>query len=233
MAGLGDTHAGDIAIRTPPSSAGVEGDTRLISTAMGPRYQQLFDASYFSNLLPGGGWIRGIYFRADINSDSTIGIASSTQITFSTTTKDADSLSPLFDENVGSDNRVFFSAGRSDTVALTVDQSQSPQSFAARFDADRDGADGRFFYDPAKGNLLMDIQGLQIDLPPGKRLIFDATTLPGHTAVRYQFPGGTERGALSSASLAVLFVVTPVPEPSVYAFIGLGAIVFCALKPRN
>lgn len=230
---VGHTRAEEIAIKTPPGSAGVEGDTGLSSTAMGTRYQQLFDASYFSNLLPGGGWVRDVVFRADQNADSTVGRVSATQISFSTTTKNADSLSPFFANNVGSDNTVFFSAGRSDVLGLSWEQKQGPQSFSALFAADQDGTDGRFFYDPAKGNLLMDIQGFQIHLPPGQGMIFDAVTLPGHSAVRYQFPGGTVQGALSSASLAVLFLVTPVPEPSVYAFIGMGVIAFFGIKRMN
>ena len=108
------------------------------------RYQQVYDASAFSVINPIGGYIRLIELVPG-GSDGGIALSGSIQINFSTTSKAPDNLSPVFSENVGPDDLAVFGPG-----PLSV--SASPGGMAQITFA------GHFFYNPALGNLLMDVR---------------------------------------------------------------------------
>ena len=124
-------------------------------------YQQLFDASLFSSLPPGGGVIRGLSLRPSVRSPSKEAELSGIIIELSTTMKTIGSLSPIFAENTGSDNQVYWS-GRSVRWISGGVEDGTPQRWSPGFG---DLAGKGFSYDPSKGNLLMRIRNLQ--LPDG------------------------------------------------------------------
>jgi hypothetical protein len=117
------------------------------------RVQQVYASSEFSNspIL-----ITAIYWRPSINDGFPFRtVVSNIQVNLSTTSKQPDQLSSVFAENVGLDDQIVFAG---------------PLKLSSRF---RDAAGGTkkfdmmlrlqhpFYYDPAQGNLLVDIHNFQ------------------------------------------------------------------------
>jgi hypothetical protein len=87
------------------------------NSALGPvgpigvvsRFQQVYDASLFSTLPGGAGFITGLSFRADFPTGHPLSApVTDLQISLSVTPKGPDSLSPVFDENVGPFETIVF-----------------------------------------------------------------------------------------------------------------------------
>lgn len=120
-------------------------------------YQQVYAASAFSRIPAGGAFITRIEFRGGCFSQNTLTISNSQPfaISMSTTLKSPDGLSPRFSDNIGSNvviaatNRFFFfradhgpcDGPENDPEWLTSIQLGTP-----------------FFYNPALGNLLVEMQ---------------------------------------------------------------------------
>src|SRR3989442_11230153 len=121
-----------IVIVAPNSLANSEGNSLAglpfdVSTS-GRRYQQVFDASQFSAIGSGGGYIREIDFRLDGGCQTSGGqTVSGFQINLSTTMKGPDSLSPVFSENVGPDDTVV--RGPSSLQLIGACSRATPQTF--------------------------------------------------------------------------------------------------------
>lgn len=211
-------------IVTPPGSENKEGDNSISSSEMGVHFQQIFSASFFSTLPPGGAWIQSFALRRDVAGGSGSGTLIGTQISFSTTSKDVNSLSPVYAENFGSDTAVFIS--KSSPLEITTGTQRpfpEPQGYGPFFQAEGLGKTSKgFFYDPAKGNLLLDIDHFHLDFHgSGPFWGFDTVTLPGSPVVRYRSPDDSVQGTLRSDGLVVLFNFA-IPEPSTIAMLGGG-----------
>src|SRR5438874_10645957 len=73
------------------------------------RYEQVYDASAFSQIEPPGAFLTRFFMRASTNTFAGArGITTNIQISFSTTSSAPDSLSTVFSENVGKDETVVF-----------------------------------------------------------------------------------------------------------------------------
>jgi hypothetical protein len=122
------------------------------------RYQQLFPASQFSRLNPGGGTINGIAFRGHGPGFPFVGTVAQLQVNLSTTSKSPDRLSSTFAENVGPDDMPVFSGPLEASLTYTG----GPTNFEVIINFSTP-----FRYDPSKGNLLVDIRNMQgaIELP--------------------------------------------------------------------
>src|SRR5437870_1095631 len=73
------------------------------------RYQQVYAASEFDVLKSSnGGWFEDIYFRVDATNGSTFGYSYTLQINLSVTPRGPDELSPVFSENVGTNETIVF-----------------------------------------------------------------------------------------------------------------------------
>lgn len=207
----------------PPESANQAGNVDIPSNSSGsslfPTYQQIYGASLFSSLPPGGGWIEAIYFRA-APSVFFQGEVTGISIELSTSDKSAGSLSPIFSQNPGSDNAVFL---QPDQVTFVS---------AGRVVRDPGGIFGigffprnRFFYDPSKGNLLLQMKGFNLPL---NLAMGGVNHSPDMSAVRGRTPGDLE-GTPTRDVLETKFVITPVPEPS---SVGLGVLALCLVLGR-
>jgi hypothetical protein len=200
-------------------SGAIDGNSVLAPFSTGDnrssRYQQLNDASLFSMLPPGGGWIVNILVRGDpFLGDPHGGVSfyriPSVQLNLSTTTLSEGGLSTNFDENTG----------HNDTVVIA--RSQQFISFGG-------GGGGQsyfggpfflnppFYYDPAHGNLLFDFRVYQGGeavpfFPPGGARL-DAFDRPGDgvSSVFAYGVGLPTSGAATSLGLATEFVVIPIP----------------------
>jgi hypothetical protein len=182
------------------------------------RYQQVYDASEF----PMASWITSLAFRPD----ALFGTAGSTtlasvQIDLSTTTAAVDGLSTTFASNLGADNTTVFSG------ALPLSSANTPAGPGPR---DFDIAITLltpFLYDPALGNLLLDVRNFDVTITT----VFDAQNVgnDGISRVFTSFVDASSPTADSRDTLGLVtqFQATPVPEPATLLLVGCGlAVVF-------
>ena|SRR6266568_4182964 len=168
------------------------------------RYQQVYGASAFSPISQGG-LITALGFNLASPQDSG-GLLPDIQIDFSTTSKPVDGLSTTFAANVGGDDTIVLARG---LLPMQNNNPNAPSGFGVLVTLTTP-----FFYNPAAGNLLMDVryyQGATPGVAPGP---FDASTSAGDSVSRVSaFNVGDATGTADTAGLRTAFVVTPVPEP--------------------
>lgn len=140
------------------------------------RYQQVFDARQFSRLSPGGGLINRIAFRGHGLGVPFTGTVAQLQVNLSTTSKSPDGLSSTFSENVGSDDTQVFSGPLQAAVTFAGD----PTNFEVVINFT-----SPFYYNPAKGNLLLDVRNPQggTEVPPSDQEL-DGTSARGDSVSR-------------------------------------------------
>lgn len=214
---LGVRAAVIVAPIAPESAAGREGNSSQIPLDTGgpARFQQVYSSSLFSAFPQ---FVIQIAFRGD----AFVGRDYATTLTgveahLSTTSKAVDSLSPVFDLNVGPDDKIVVGGapifiggsgghGNLEAWSLIFDFRSNP-----------------FPYNPAAGNLLLDIKVFT----GASTSPFDAVDATGDTVssvFAYGNPMPTS-GQTSSLGLATFLGVRPVPEPSTVPLFFLGLLV--------
>jgi hypothetical protein len=196
-----------------------EGNTAFEPFAVAPsRLQQVYAGSEF-----GGGnfaaYINGIVFRPDdATGQPFITTIPSVQIDLSTSSKVPDALSPVFADNVGADDKVVFGPGPLKLSSNGGLCGNGPCTFDIYVPFQRP-----FFYNPAAGNLLLDIR----TFIPATTTFYDAEYLPGGSVSIVGGLLGDTTGTTASRGLVTLFIVTPVPEASsvVLFLVGAGFLV--------
>ena len=185
----------------------------------GVRFQQVYDASQFSSVV---GWIREIDFRVDAGGagmDFLNATLSNVQISVSTTLRQPDSLSPIFADNVGLNNSIV----RSGSLTISgrnihFPGGPNPFEIAVQFTTP-------FFYDPAQGNLLLDVRNYF----GAATTPFDAVNTPGDpVSSLFALGADATTGTPSTIGLVTRFVIDPVPEPSTWALFLTGIAAFVA-----
>lgn len=169
--------AGPLVVPNEWSTAqGDTGNLLPLFSAQPIRYQQVFDANQFSRLNPGGGLINRIAFRGHGPGVPFTGTTAQLQVNLSTTVKTADGLSSTFGENVGSDDSQVFSG----PLQAAVTFAGGPTDFEVVVNFTTP-----FFYNPAKGNLLLDLRNSQgsIEVPPSDQQL-DGTSTVGDSVSR-------------------------------------------------
>lgn len=182
------------------------------------RYQQVFTSDLF--LVDGihAGWISSIAVRPD---DREAGTGHDLQVSvhfdhflvqLSTTPKAVDSLSPVFTENIGADHLTVVDGPRELSYPSNTPE---PYGYFLKINFDRP-----FYYDPNKGNLLVDFTkfgagSLGFDV--------DGTWDPkdGTSAVA-KIGDGATAGITESFGFIMQFEIDRVPEPSTLAMLGVG-----------
>jgi len=196
---------------------------------IGMRYQQVFDASQFSPIASGGGFITYIGFRLDGGSGGESAASQSLQINFSTTPKTPDGLSPNFADNIGHDDTVVRGARG---VTLVGGGGGTPQPFEPSLIITLDTP---FFYNPSAGNLLMDVRnysGVDPSLPHS--LVLDAQDTTGDSVSSIlAFNVNSTSGSLSSSGFVTDFGIQIVPEPGVLSFFVVGLAGFAVVGVRT
>jgi hypothetical protein len=116
------------------------------------RYQQVYDASAFSAVPPGGSFLTRIFIRSDC-SGNWGPLVTNVQVSLSTTTCRPDELSADFAENIGPDETI---VARLMNYIAPGNESfpNCPTPGAPR----EIPLDLPFWYDPARGNLLLDVR---------------------------------------------------------------------------
>jgi len=137
-----------------------------------------------------------------------------------------DGLSSVFSQNVGPNDTVVLGPT---AVSLLSNGGGGITSFDVNFSFTTP-----FFYNPANGNLLLDIriyQGFGQIGPPQGVAILDAFSVVGDSVSSVYAFGGTlpTSGQTSTLGLATAFRIIPVPEPSTIALlaVGIGVLGLC------
>jgi len=203
-----------------PSPGDLNGNSafRPFNTSESGRFQQVYDSSLFGTLPTGGGLIAAISFRVDpfLGLPFSAGIGN-LQLNLSTTSRNPDGLSLIFDANIGANDMVVLGPG---PVGINGEGGVGVSSFDVTF-----GFSSPFYYDPAMGNLLLDFRiytGAGTD--PGRIATLDAFDVAGDgVSSVFAFGNGLpSMGQASSLGLATAFLFTPVPEPSSLALLAVG-----------
>ena len=208
----------DITIRVPNGDVNGNQDTAIpFTTGVGiapVRYQQVYDASEFSQISAGGGWVNAIGFRGDETSGGGIGVISNLQMNLATTAKLPDGLSTVFADNLGADNTLVLGPTRLG-FASTVGGYGHDLTLTHPF-----------FYNPNLGNLLLDVRNTSgIDFTGSAFYLDTQSTVGDSISSIYAFGANATTGTPLTSGLLTEFIVTPVPEPSTFALAGFGAVV--------
>lgn len=202
---------------TPPSAATAEGEASVAPTRDPLRIQYLIPASDFAGLPESHRYIVAFNFRSDHTQTQSIDWPAPHELAWMSTTSKS-SLSEVFDDNHGSDKTLVFDG----TMIF-------PLLGSGPIDGPRDFADGTslhtpFYYDPAQGNLLVELQDFDKNYPDPA--VIDLVTITGG-----DFRTLLNIGNASAATgMLVPNIVTPiqfefaVPEPTVWELIVLALL---------
>jgi hypothetical protein len=174
-------------------------------------YQQIYSSSLFSSLPAGGGFIDSIAFRpAGLDSlgnkspDIDVNY-SSLEISLSTTSVAVGSLDPLNPSlDLGSNNTIVFDQTNFSMLATSTGD---PTNFDFSFSI------APFFYNPANGNLLIDVQS-GIAAYYGGYLDYDSTQAGQIVTSRYYDVPAWSANAADNGGLVTQFVVNPGTPPT-------------------
>jgi hypothetical protein len=203
----------------PSAETSVEGSTNngfpFNITAFGQtsqRYQQVYSSSEFS----GPFLITDIEFRPDAQSGAAFSSTlSSIQIDLSTTTAAVDGLSSTFAANVGPNDTVVYSGPLTLSSSFTG-PAAGPKDFDIVIVLQTP-----FLYDPALGNLLLDVRNFD----GGSTTQFDAEFLPDDSISRvFTFDTGVSSPTGTPDTLGLITSFSgsaAVPEPGTLALVGL------------
>jgi hypothetical protein len=166
------------------------------------RYQQVYDAARFSRVSPPGAYITAFLLHRDSAVSYAAGISSNLQINFSTTSNGPDRLSLIFSENVGAD----------DTVVLGPTR-WSGGSSSPYWDMEIH-LTTPFWYNPALGNLLMDVRIYGGAMPWPSPVALDAQDATNDSISSvYAYPvGATTATSAWTGGLVTGFRFFPIPS---------------------
>jgi hypothetical protein len=172
------------------------------SSVSSQRYQQVYGSGDFS-AIPGGGYITQILFRPDagVHGSAFTSTLSYVFIQLSTTSAGPDGLSTTYANNIGADAATVYSGSLALSSADTG-PANGPKDFDIVINLKTP-----FFYNPARGNLLMDVWNYD----GGSSTYFDAVWTSGDAVSRvYTFLGyNATSGSTDSAGLVTKFTIVP------------------------
>lgn len=134
----------------------VQGDTGNLFPILSSqplRYQQVYDKSQFAGFAAGGEYITQFAFRVHSPGIPFTASISDFQVNLSTTAKTPEGLSATFADNVGTDDTVVFPSASVQFATSVSGSADDPQAFDLVITFTTP-----FLYDPAKGNLLLDVR---------------------------------------------------------------------------
>ena len=216
----GPVHAQLIVV--PNANATTEGNGRLstspFNSTVSTRYQNIIAASQFSGIT-GPSFITQIAFRPDSTQATTFSNTfSNVQINLSTTSQTVAGLSPTFADNVGLNDQIVYSGAL--TLATTNQSLGATKAFDIVINLQTP-----FLYNPAGGNLLLDIRNFS----GGLTGFFDAQGDPTGTVQRIVISdgiagtgsAGSATGTVQAAGLVSRFALTATaaPEPGSLALL--------------
>ncbi|MEO7317424.1 MAG: hypothetical protein ABIZ56_00385 [Chthoniobacteraceae bacterium] len=225
--------AGAVMIVAPNSAAPAEGGSNNVFPfdigedifevpGQTQRYQQVYNATQFAILNLTGGLITEIRFRPDAGDGGAFSrTLPSIRIDLSTTSAAENTLSATFASNVGANNVSVFGGVTGGALALSsafTGPAVGPKAFDIVITLTTP-----FFYNPAFGNLLMDVRNFGGGITDN----FDAVSASGDGVSRVTTMASgvnsTTADLTDSLGLVTAFTVVPVPEPSIFVMLTFGA----------
>ena len=179
------------------------------------RYQQVYGASDFANV---GSPMRitDLIFDPYHSGGLSGASISNIQVNLSTTAATPDSLSPVFMSNVGGNDRVVYSG----PLFIFVDP-----AYGFRFHI---GLTTPFIYDPAQGNLLLDVRNFQPlpSYPPGYTFMGAVDGANDTVSSVYAFDVSAASASVNATwGLKTTFTVEQIPEPATTALFLAGFLI--------
>jgi hypothetical protein len=229
LTGCALAHGSPINIVTPNGLTGTEGNSANnypFSVEETIRYQQVYAASQFGAIANGGGMITEIAFRPDAVYGSifahTIG---NIRIDLSTMTAGPGGLSFTFANNVGANDTTVFS-GPLTLISTFTGPAGGPKNFDVLIPLTTP-----FYYNPAAGNLLLDIRDFSNGNDGGNLIsVLDASASPTLVGRVYAFDALATSAQYSyeqdTIGLVTQFTASPVPEPATWELLCVVALLF-------
>jgi hypothetical protein len=189
------------------------------------RYQQVYTASQFGVFATGGAMITEIAFRPDaVYGSAFTHTIPNIRVDLSTTTAGPGGLSLTFADNVGADDTTVFNGSLTLSSAFTG-PAGGPKDFDIVIPLT-----APFYYNPAAGNLLLDIRNFSSGNSGGYIIPeLDATTADPTLVGRvYAFDVSAASAPYSfqedTCGLVAQFTATPVPEPATWELLCVTAL---------
>ncbi len=227
-------HAQSVVV--PGGNAGTEGNqNNLIPFSFNNnRYQQVYGASAFAGVPAGGAYLTQIAFRPDAEFGAAFAsILPSVRIDLAVTMAAVDGLSTTFASNLTSGSTIVYGGVSGAALALSsafTGPAGGPKAFDIIITFTTP-----FFYDPALGNLLLDVR----NFGGGTTTLFDAQSMLNDSISRVGTFGGGVGSATGnfadSLGLVTKFTYAPAaaPENAESALLlGLGAGALFWLRRR-
>ena len=192
------------------------------------RYQEVYASDQFSGINHGGGFITGVgYAIIGGGGLQPGGVIPRLQIDLSTTSKGPDGLSIVFAENVGADNRIVVGPK---PVYIAQNTPGDPTGFGVFIQFDTP-----FFYNPAQGNLLMDVRNIEAPGVAESAGSFAGVNKPGDSISSVAARNVVAMsGSTVTSGLTTAFVVEPIPEPSTITLLTLALpLIFFAVRRKR
>jgi len=185
------------------------------------RWLQIHDASQFQ-ALSGPSLLTQFAYRPDTVVGESGPRTLTLRIYASTTSRSVAELSTTFADNLGANNTLVFDG----TVIVTTANLPGPGN-TRQFDYVFPFTTP-FLYDPAAGNLVLDLQIVS----SGSALTFD--TVSGDSAIGRVFSSGSSTATTGDLRASHVTQLTFAPEPTTVALLGLGAAGFlCRRSARG
>lgn len=204
----------------PTELATQEGNQALaLFTGLVPEYQELFRVRSLRAFGDTSVNITGLSLRVNGVSGSMDAVVPRFEIRVSTTSRTPENMSKFYSVNVGPDELLVYAH---DNIHLVSTDAPSPRPFDLKFPFDQP-----FSYDPKAGNLLIDLRHTDGIGPLASSV--DAHGYPtfGESPVGSFF---TSSVGPDSSGVVLQFDWVAIPEPGVWALLGLGSLLFIARK---
>jgi hypothetical protein len=219
-------HAWAATVVAPNGLETKEGSTLVIPLFGGDqvRTQVIYGSQHFSLFPPEGAYITEIRFRMDGQYLTGFSGSADMEVHLSTSSQNPNKLASNMESNIGLDETIVLPRS---TVSLSSPNAVpgGPNSFSVV-----NPLPTQFYYNPARGNLLMDAR--VYGFSNINNLDWDSSPTDGVSAALAVVTSSTA-GIITSTAPVTQFVFVPVPEPSTVASLIFGIFIVAGVWRRK
>ncbi len=214
-------------LRQGPVANWRDGNSVKYGLTHGTRLQQVYSAESIAKIAPQGGWIDGFILQADsVWKGSINGDLKGIQMLMGYTSLDPKALNSDFASNRTGEMTEM--RGVDDTSHLDIaSDGRQPLGPAVVL-----GFDGKgFFYDPTRGNLIIDIPVAAFGIPLDYQT--DGKGAFGSVFADFGSKGYPDSGEVSAGGFVTSLRINRIPEPSVVGLAALGGAALLAASRQR